>query len=207
MTDLLTVTGLRKTFAVQGEEFTAVDDVSFSIPPAGSLAVVGQSGSGKTTGARIVAGLEPATGGTVEFAGEPRSTGRIDRAERKRRARQVQMVFQDPNSSLGPRQTATAAIARSSTSIATAARAPRTRRSWSCWSRSASTSARDAAGVRPRPLVLRIDQLPAGQTPRNGRCGEASHLSPAKPLPRGTDHRYACGVCPSPSGNVRPHRW
>ncbi|MER5756746.1 ATP-binding cassette domain-containing protein [Streptomyces sp. NPDC002088] len=111
MTDLLTVTGLRKTFAARGEEFTAVDDVSFRIPTAGSLAVVGQSGSGKTTCARIIAGLESATEGTVEFAGEHRSTGRIDRAERKRRARQIQMVFQDPNSSLDPRQTAASAIA------------------------------------------------------------------------------------------------
>ncbi|GGN64177.1 hypothetical protein GCM10011579_033350 [Streptomyces albiflavescens] len=115
MTDLLTVTGLRKTYTVKGpdgaEEFTAVDDVSFSIPAAGSLAVVSQSGSGKTTCARIVAGLESATAGTVKLDGENRSTGRIGRAERKRCARQVQMVFQDPNSSLDPRQTAAAAIA------------------------------------------------------------------------------------------------
>ncbi|WP_327699185.1 ABC transporter ATP-binding protein [Streptomyces sp. NBC_00459] len=116
MTDLLTVTGLSKSFTVKGangteELLTAVDDVSFAVSPGGSLAVVGQSGSGKTTCARIIAGLEQATDGTIEICGASRSTGRVGRAERLRRAREVQMVFQDPNSSLDPRQTASAAIA------------------------------------------------------------------------------------------------
>ncbi|MCL8011250.1 ATP-binding cassette domain-containing protein [Streptomyces sp. AS02] len=56
------------TFAARSEEFTAVGSVSFRIPAAGSLAVVGQSGAGETTCARVIAGLESATEGRVEFA-------------------------------------------------------------------------------------------------------------------------------------------
>ena len=111
-TPLLEVSGLRKVFprhpGLSGGRsggLTAVDGVSFTLPAGGCLAVVGESGSGKTTCARIIAGLEPATDGTVTMDGAPWHTGRIALAERRRRARLVQMVFQDPYQSLDRRQT------------------------------------------------------------------------------------------------------
>lgn len=106
---LLEVTGLRKTFPVREKggpwtDFVAVDDVSFQIPRGGSLAVVGESGSGKTTTARIIAGLESSTSGDILFRGGPwRSPKTLN--DRRARAGQVQMVFQDPFGSLDPRQT------------------------------------------------------------------------------------------------------
>lgn len=85
--------------------FVAVDDVSFSIVGGRSLAVVGESGSGKTTVARMIVGLERPTSGSIEVAGRVRGWRHVSSRERRRRAREVQIVFQDPYSSLDPRQT------------------------------------------------------------------------------------------------------
>lgn len=90
---------------------TAVDDVSFSVRPGQSLAIVGESGSGKTTVARMIVGLETPTSGRIVVAGRERSRHRVSSRERKRRAREVQIVFQDPYSSLDPRMTINACIA------------------------------------------------------------------------------------------------
>lgn len=87
----------------------AVDDVSFTLASGGSTAIVGESGSGKTTLARILCGLETATSGAVLFQGVPRSRARAKR-DRIRDAKQIQMVFQDPYSSLDPRQTGLACL-------------------------------------------------------------------------------------------------
>ncbi|MER5618944.1 ATP-binding cassette domain-containing protein [Streptomyces sp. NPDC002215] len=81
----------------------AVDDVSFALPEGGSLGIVGESGSGKTTTARIVVGLERADGGKVRVRGRVRGARSRGRAQRLARAREVQMVFQDPYLSLDPR--------------------------------------------------------------------------------------------------------
>ncbi|SEM51112.1 ABC transporter ATP-binding protein [Streptacidiphilus jiangxiensis] len=97
---VLEVSGLHRSFgAVQ-----AVHDVSFSLARGGSLGIVGESGSGKTTTARIVVGLEHADTGEVRLLGRDRS-GPVGRGRRPRleRAREVQMVFQDPFLSLDPR--------------------------------------------------------------------------------------------------------
>ncbi len=114
MTPLLRVENLRKVFPSSrsgtGEGFVAVNDVSFSLPAGGSLAVVGESGSGKTTVARMIAGMETPTSGLVEYGGTARDIGRIRQRDRKARAREVQMVFQDPYTSLDPNQTVAAAI-------------------------------------------------------------------------------------------------
>jgi oligopeptide transport system ATP-binding protein len=111
---LLEVQQLRKTFAMRGPtgraELVAVDDVSFTLATQQCLAIVGESGSGKTTCARIIAGLERATSGTVIIEGSPWSIDRISTAERRRRARLVQMVFQDPYQSLDRRQTVGACL-------------------------------------------------------------------------------------------------
>ncbi|MEV6977313.1 ABC transporter ATP-binding protein [Kitasatospora sp. NPDC093806] len=96
---VLEVAGLCRSFGA----VRAVDDVSFTLAAGGSLGIVGESGSGKTTTARIVVGLEQADEGRVLFRGQAR-TGRVrGRAERLARAREVQMVFQDPYLSLDPR--------------------------------------------------------------------------------------------------------
>jgi oligopeptide transport system ATP-binding protein len=114
VTALVEIADLRKTFTVRGaadghEELVAVDGVTFTVATGGSMALVGESGSGKTTVARILAGLEAATSGAVSLCGEHRSPS-DRRAARRRLARQVQMVFQDPYSSLDPRQTISAAV-------------------------------------------------------------------------------------------------
>jgi ABC-type glutathione transport system ATPase component len=97
---VLEATGLRKQFG----ELVAVDDVSFRIPPGRSLAIVGESGSGKTTIARMIVGLERPTTGIITACGHDRSRPPRSTAERRRRDREVQIVFQDPYTSLDPRQ-------------------------------------------------------------------------------------------------------
>ncbi|MFE0647153.1 ABC transporter ATP-binding protein [Streptomyces sp. NPDC059534] len=97
----LVVEGLRKRYGGH----TAVDGVSFALAPGSSLALVGESGSGKTTTVRMLVGLESPDGGTVRLDGRDRSTRPRGRAERLARAREIQMVFQDPYLSLDPRVT------------------------------------------------------------------------------------------------------
>jgi peptide/nickel transport system ATP-binding protein len=93
---------LRKVYG----ETVAVDDVSFEVAPGGSLAIVGESGSGKTTIARMVVGLTRPTAGTITACGRDRSVPARSAGERRRRGAEIQIVFQDPYSSLNPRQTA-----------------------------------------------------------------------------------------------------
>jgi len=109
MTDvLLRATELCKRFTTRGSlgrrsEHVAVDRVSFTIAPGETLAVVGESGSGKSTTARMVARLLTPDSGRLEFDGTDvtAATGAALAAYRK----QVQVVFQDPYSSLNPRHT------------------------------------------------------------------------------------------------------
>ncbi len=82
----------------------AVEQLSFELAVGGTLAIIGDSGSGKTTTLRMIAGLDHPTAGTITVCGRPRS-GRAGGRERRRRARETQLVFQDPYSSLDPRWT------------------------------------------------------------------------------------------------------
>ncbi|MEU9322035.1 ATP-binding cassette domain-containing protein [Streptomyces sp. NPDC048295] len=95
----LEAAGLHRAYG----DVRAVDDVSFTLPEGGSLGIVGESGSGKTTTARIVVGLEQADAGRVLVRGRARGGRSRGRAGRLARAREVQMVFQDPYLSLDPR--------------------------------------------------------------------------------------------------------
>jgi ABC-type glutathione transport system ATPase component len=103
---VLEVTGLRKEFG----PLVAVDGVSFAVPQAGSLAIVGESGSGKTTIAKMIVGLERPTQGSISACGHDRSRPARSARDRRRRGREIQIVFQDPYTSLDPRQTAEATI-------------------------------------------------------------------------------------------------
>ncbi len=108
---LLRVRDLRGEFDVSGgllsrllsgrRVIKAVDGVSFDLEPRQVLGLVGESGSGKSTAARLIARLLPATGGEVVFAGHDvlRASPGAMRALRK----EMQIVFQDPFSSLNPR--------------------------------------------------------------------------------------------------------
>jgi ABC-type glutathione transport system ATPase component len=103
---VLRVEGLRKEFG----QLVAVDDVAFAIPEGGSLALVGESGSGKTTVAKMIVGLERPTAGTIDACGSDRSRPARSVRDRRRRGREVQIVFQDPYTSLDPRRTVSETI-------------------------------------------------------------------------------------------------
>jgi oligopeptide transport system ATP-binding protein len=103
---VLQAAGLRKEFG----DLVAVDNVSFDLPSGRSLAIVGESGSGKTTIARMIVGLERPTDGTITACGHDRSRPARSTRDRRRRGGEVQIVFQDPYTSLDPRQTAEATI-------------------------------------------------------------------------------------------------
>ncbi|HZV75319.1 MAG TPA: ABC transporter ATP-binding protein [Conexibacter sp.] len=106
---LLAVHDLRVWFPIEGGALRrrtgwvqAVDDVSFEIRRGETLGLVGESGSGKSTAARAVMRLLDASSGAIEFDGQD-LLGLDGRALRQAR-RRLQMVFQDPYSSLDPRQ-------------------------------------------------------------------------------------------------------
>ncbi|MFV2174879.1 ATP-binding cassette domain-containing protein [Actinomadura sp. LOL_016] len=100
---LLTVENLRVSFPGKGlraPRTEVLKGVSLQVRPGETLGMVGGSGSGKTTIGRAILGLVPVESGTIAFAGE-----RIDGASAKRRrrlSRDVQVVFQDPYTSLNP---------------------------------------------------------------------------------------------------------
>jgi oligopeptide/dipeptide ABC transporter ATP-binding protein len=87
----------------------AVDGISFAIEGGQTLGVVGESGCGKTTTAKLVLGLEEPSGGGIRFEG--RDLRALDAAGRRRYRKSVQAVFQDPYASLNPRMRVAAIIA------------------------------------------------------------------------------------------------
>ena len=113
---LLEAVGLSKHFQTRRGIFgadrgvvRAVDQVSFSIEGRQTLGVVGESGCGKTTTAKLVLGLEEPTDGCIRFEG--RDLRGIDAAGRRHYRKSVQAVFQDPYASLNPRMRISAIIA------------------------------------------------------------------------------------------------
>jgi peptide/nickel transport system ATP-binding protein len=106
---LLSVRNLVKHFAVsrslrdKSSIVRAVQDVNFDIHPGETLGLVGESGCGKTTVGRLILQLEQLTGGEIRFEGV--DLAKTSAAELKAVRRKVQVIFQDPYSSLNPRMT------------------------------------------------------------------------------------------------------
>ncbi len=106
---LLEVKGLKKYFSTPRGMLHAVDDVTFTIGKGKTLGVVGESGCGKsTTGRAILRLLEP-TGGEVLFEGE--DLAKLSKEEMRKKRKDLQIIFQDPFSSLNPRKTISQTIA------------------------------------------------------------------------------------------------
>ena len=103
---LLEVRDVHVRFSRFGIDARAVDGVSLDVAAGEVVALVGESGCGKTTLARTIMGLERPAHGEVRFAGET-----IDRRRLRDYRRKVQMVFQDPTGALNPRHTIYEAVA------------------------------------------------------------------------------------------------
>ena len=108
---VLSVDNLKMYFPIKGGglirrtvgHVQAVDGVSFEVPEGGSLGLVGESGCGKSTTGRCITRLNNPTAGSIMFEGQ--DVARLSQRELKPLRRNVQMIFQDPYTSLNPRHT------------------------------------------------------------------------------------------------------
>lgn len=113
---VLTVDGLRMYFPVKSSGLVrrtignvqAVDGISFEVPEGGSLGLVGESGCGKSTTGRLITRLYKPTSGSMYFEGQ--DIAGLSNRELKPLRRNVQMIFQDPYTSLNPRHTVGAIV-------------------------------------------------------------------------------------------------
>ena len=99
--DILTVSGLKKTFATPQGVVRAVDGISFSIGTGATFSLVGESGSGKSTAAYTVAGAYRPDEGDILFRGQSIAALRVRPSLLRK---EIRIVFQDPGSSLNPRR-------------------------------------------------------------------------------------------------------
>jgi peptide/nickel transport system ATP-binding protein len=155
-TPVLALNGVSKVFSSPAGSVRGVDDVTLTIGRGETLALVGESGCGKSTLAKVIACLTPPTTGTVAFEGEP-LTGMGARRLRTVRPR-LQMVFQDPLSSLDPRLTVGRIVAEplANTGVARQARPDRVR------------ELLDLVGLDLSMLDRRPHELSGGQRQRVG---------------------------------------
>jgi len=93
--------GLLSRFSAGAKVLKAVDHISFAVPEGKILGLVGESGCGKSTTARLITRLIPATEGEVSFEG--REILHLPKQEMRELRRHIQMIFQDPYASLNPR--------------------------------------------------------------------------------------------------------
>ncbi len=107
---LLEVRHLRKCFPIKKsitgkvlQELVAVDDVSFKLAPGETLGIVGESGCGKTTMGRTILKLHPSNGGQIIFDGQDITD--LGSSQMREFRKKMQIIFQDPYSSLPPRST------------------------------------------------------------------------------------------------------
>ncbi|MGD9960200.1 ABC transporter ATP-binding protein [Nocardioides sp.] len=114
---ILTVDNLRMYFPIKSSgvirrvvgHVQAVDGVSFEVPTGGSLGLVGESGCGKSTTGRLITRLYKPTGGSIEFDG--RQIENLSAGQLLPLRREIQMIFQDPATSLNPRHSVGAIVA------------------------------------------------------------------------------------------------
>ena len=100
---ILEVQNLKKYFKTSRGMLHAVDDVSFSIERGKTLGLVGESGCGKSTTGRVLLRLLEPTAGKVLFNGE--DIAQLSKLEMRKKRKEMQIIFQDPYSSLDPRKT------------------------------------------------------------------------------------------------------
>ena len=98
---LLQVRDMKKYFKTPGGMLHAVDGITFDMEEGKTLGVVGESGCGKSTLGRVILGLLDATSGSVLFEGK--ETIGVSKHQRKDLRKNMQIMFQDPFSSLNPR--------------------------------------------------------------------------------------------------------
>lgn len=103
MTPLVELRNVTRTFGYGKENITAVDSVTMAVEPGEVVCLVGESGCGKSTTGRMIAGLLPPTSGQVLFQGQ--NIEQMDRKAYRRYRQAVQIVHQDPYASLNPTQT------------------------------------------------------------------------------------------------------
>ena len=108
MTPILEVQNLKKYFDTPRGKLHAVDDISFQLERGKTLGVVGESGCGKSTLGRTLLHLIEPTSGKIFFEGEDISA--VNRKKLRRLREDMQIIFQDPYSSLNPRMTVSEAI-------------------------------------------------------------------------------------------------
>ena len=99
---LLEVKGLNVTYGSGRKAFAAVQNANFQIYKGETFGLVGESGSGKTTIGRAILRILPTSGGEILYKGQ-KINGKIPRALDKQITREIQMIFQDPQSSLNER--------------------------------------------------------------------------------------------------------
>lgn len=103
MSNLLEVRHLKKYFKVNGGQLHAVDDINFTLARGKVLGIVGESGCGKSTLGRTIIGLTDATDGQIIYDGQ--DITHVKTSERNKLRQKMQIIFQDPFSSLNPRMT------------------------------------------------------------------------------------------------------
>jgi oligopeptide/dipeptide ABC transporter ATP-binding protein len=101
--NMIEVKNLKKYFKTRRGTLQAVDDVSFSVEKGKTLGIVGESGCGKSTTGRVILRLIEPTAGKIIFDG--RDITRISKKELRKLRKDMQIIFQDPFSSLDPRKT------------------------------------------------------------------------------------------------------
>jgi len=106
---LLQVRDLTVSYRHDGRAHHALDQVSLDVQAKETVGVVGESGAGKSTLGRAVLGLVPVTAGTIKFGGQ--DITRLGRRDRVALAARLQVVFQDPDSSLNPARTVGSSLA------------------------------------------------------------------------------------------------
>jgi peptide/nickel transport system ATP-binding protein len=100
---LISLEHVTRTFTVKGRTVKAVDDINLSIPEGEMLCLVGESGCGKTTTGKMIAGLLPTSSGRILYRGQ--DIAALANKDRAQYRLGVQMVHQDPYASLNPVQT------------------------------------------------------------------------------------------------------